>query len=132
MSTEKTIEERLKELEALAEKASPGPWDACRDEFVGWTVNSASWEVGLIGQHDAAPPDAAFIAAAREAVPWLISELRRLRLIGALGANDVQHRRELTAWREDSDNARYCEKCGRLHGPGPKTGFNKRGGICDG
>lgn len=75
----------LDRLEQLAEEASPGPWSA-------WTTASvsSSWfgKSGIAGlpilSADRcpafAPADAAFIAAARSALPALIVELRTARV----------------------------------------------------
>jgi hypothetical protein len=73
-----TDEEALARLEQLAAAAMPGPWvasdglveaDGCRVADVGWGDVPGA-EAGHNGE---------FIAAAREAVPALCAEVRRLR-----------------------------------------------------
>lgn len=74
----------LAALKALADAATPGPWEAgeynrvtadgrhilkCRDQYDGVRL----------AIHDNANADAAFIAAARDAVPELVAEVDRLR-----------------------------------------------------
>lgn len=75
--------EELNKLEALCEKATPGPWrtgNASADDF--WHGKGSILHdekvlfVGNVNFDLAA--DAAFIAAAREAVPKLIAEVRTL------------------------------------------------------
>jgi hypothetical protein len=82
----------LDALEALAGKATPGPWSAA-DEHGLMTGCTPSWVVSREGQGGEylgdvleAPQgstgeqaNAEFAAAAREAVPWLVGEVRRLR-----------------------------------------------------
>ncbi len=77
-------EDELQALRALCEKAHPGPWRLHGDGFV-WaefdkdkgacsTVGSGEGIVGEMYEKD----DAAFVAAARDAVPKLIAEVERL------------------------------------------------------
>lgn len=71
---------RLERIKALVEKATPGPWFVPRGQprhlnQVGprtLLVNSAT--AGF-----ASSADFKFVAAAREAVPWLVSEVERLQ-----------------------------------------------------
>jgi len=76
----------LESLKALAEKATPGPWNSARDPgasewFVDRMVASDDGEdeYEQIARRVKTSADAAFIAAAREAVPSLIAEIERLR-----------------------------------------------------
>jgi hypothetical protein len=85
-------DQELKDLEALAEKATSGPWDVYGDSNIyprfevethgGFKkichINSSG------NDYRYAHNDAAFIAAARAAVPALIAEVRRLR--------DIEHK----------------------------------------
>lgn len=84
-------EEELKALEKLCAEATPGPWDAnerspCKADGVQvWS------EAGLIGETAPAvidqrrpASDADFIAAARTALPQLLSEVRKLMTALAL------------------------------------------------
>jgi len=73
-------EDDLRELEELANRATPGPWEARQNP------RSASlWHVTAIGNFAASIDgllcrrDAEFIATARDAMPELIAEVRRLR-----------------------------------------------------
>ena len=78
--------ERLDQIEARANAATEGPWDAInlrtnyflRDE---WIVGAAIDELPIVADlRDAGTQggnDAAFIAHARTDVPWLIEQVRR-------------------------------------------------------
>lgn len=78
--TEHMSDNDLNRLEALANAATPGPWEAEND--CGTGILS-----GMLGGRPRMMPfgdvwtfaDAVFIAAARTAVPELIAEVRRLR-----------------------------------------------------
>lgn len=64
----------LTDLEALAQSATPGPWKRAVVDGMGFAVHR--------GEHDtialyADRADAAFIAAARAAVPALIARVRK-------------------------------------------------------
>lgn len=65
---------KLAEWRALCEKATEGPWDWWRAEWA-WEVTTADGKRTDIGDFN----DAAFIAAAREAVPALLDEVEKLR-----------------------------------------------------
>lgn len=84
-----TIDEtELARLEALAQAATPGPWAptavcddddhwyACSPEHA-FAEDDPACDSGK--RHPGALADAAFIAAARDAVPALVAEVRRLR-----------------------------------------------------
>lgn len=78
-------EAKLAELERLASEATPGPWrqeksldnriDVVHSDHVTTPVAYYAVQTFEIPR----PPDAAFIAAARTAVPDLVAEVRRLR-----------------------------------------------------
>ena len=73
-------EQELAGLESLAKAATPGPWTANCDyvnNTEGFVCNTAT------------PEDADFVAAAREALPKLIAEVRRLQAIEA-AASEIQ------------------------------------------
>lgn len=89
---------RLDEIEKLANAATPGPWNTDPDGCLG--PNTIVAEHGgyehMIGTFDAgtgndADADRAFVLAAREAVPELVAEARRLRTIVDAAAH--HHRR---------------------------------------
>jgi hypothetical protein len=76
--------ERIAELRALAEKATPGPWQRNgvrkrvldEDSIVVATVDGKGWAFIPIGKDEpGAIADAAFIAAARTALPEALDEL---------------------------------------------------------
>lgn len=69
--------DRLPEIEARAERATPGPWRIEED----WTAELFAADGALIGKfiYPHRMHDAVFIAAARSDVPWLCAELRRER-----------------------------------------------------
>lgn len=78
---------RLSEILARAEAASPGPWRACiegRDHESGSNfiqVGSGPARREDIELSGAAPADYDFIAHARQDVPLLVEEVRRLRAL---------------------------------------------------
>lgn len=79
-------EQRLAELEALANEATPEPWiwdgDECElrsPASIQAVLDGEWWNTGDAGV-SVLPKNIAFIAAARTAVPELIAEVRRLRV----------------------------------------------------
>lgn len=66
-------EQQLADLDALAAAATPGPWEQIDSRAYS---SGTGLQVCLCNETDA---DAAFIAAARTAVPALVAEVRRLR-----------------------------------------------------
>lgn len=91
------MSDRLEEIKARAEKATPGPWSA-DDEHGDIPGAERAWCVSKITESgdyshdiaylstDCADPigtqetaDAEFIAHAREDIPWLVAEVERLR-----------------------------------------------------
>ncbi|MCR6476582.1 hypothetical protein NU688_10475 [Variovorax sp. ZS18.2.2] len=72
-------EQRISEIQARATAAAPGPWKGMiegRDHLSGSScISRASGGIDLDGASDA---DIDFMANARQDVPYLISELRRL------------------------------------------------------
>lgn len=101
MSTE---DFNLNELEALAGAATPGPWGIRRDRETGstfdWLTVVADSGPCITGDH-LSEPDAAFIAAARTAVPALIERVKR--------AEGKLHR--LLAGRPGHPDACICQGC---------------------
>jgi len=78
-----TIEQRLREIEERASKASPGPWRAIREASADetacgydlYSLDGPTWlEEGDYAY--LARNDAEFAAHAREDIPWLLSLLR--------------------------------------------------------
>lgn len=73
-------EEELSEIERRCSSATPGPWKSWiegRDHTAGDSVITTEGDdIYLSG---ATPADQDFIAAARQDVPRLIAEIRRLR-----------------------------------------------------
>jgi sirohydrochlorin ferrochelatase len=78
-------EQELARLEALAAAATPGPWNTyeCRHHSGGNGPSKVDYQVSCAKECVAwdmpSSSNAAFIAAAREAVPVLVAEVRRLR-----------------------------------------------------
>ena len=67
-------------IEARANAATPGPWSEAWDGEIHAT--SDDWELVLrVPEGDDRPADCAFVANAREDVPALIAEVRRLRAV---------------------------------------------------
>ncbi len=110
----------LLEYERLAAQATPGPWEN-DGNGVGRTLDRDPWHVIVVGtetvgsaymQHDILvllSDDAAFIAAARSAVPAMAEEIRRLRAIVAdlAVADTVVHEHDA-----DTKSGRdYCVLC---------------------
>lgn len=86
-------EAKLAEIEARLGRATPGPW-ACKDRLGGggcFVFSEETFHVVAVEEDDEEPAvavplgrgDAAFIAAAREDVPLLLAEVRRLRALRA-------------------------------------------------
>jgi hypothetical protein len=99
-----------KRMAAIAErvaKATRGPWSVNQheDSYTCDVLDAGSHEVALLeANYDEQDVyDAAFIAAAREDVPWLLEQLQTAR---ALLADAVEHMHE--TWCD----AEQC-RCGR-------------------
>ena len=77
----------LDEIEARAAKASPGPWMKNGRTHAGWRIDDAdpnrTGMVFLLTPTAIVPGDdnAAFVAGARDDVPRLVAEIRRLRVL---------------------------------------------------
>lgn len=69
-------EEQLKAIEERAKAATPGPWTPKRLRQNDWHLRGPDGIVFAEVEDDA---DAAFIAHAREDIPALVEEVRRLR-----------------------------------------------------
>ncbi len=81
-------EEQLAELERLEREATPGPWGCEADgdyeeiaELFGQAVRGDGKSSTVILSQCCPLPDAALIVAARNALPDLLAEVRRLRAI---------------------------------------------------
>jgi hypothetical protein len=70
--------EQLQILRALCEKATPGPWEYHKSESGDGVLCPRGGYVVEVG-HGTTNNDAAFIAAARDALPALLDEVERLR-----------------------------------------------------
>ena len=84
MNEEELTEDELAAMEARCEAATPGPWQSWiegRDNFGGDCVITTEGEdIYLLPPPTLrAPYDQDFIAAARQDVPRLVAEVRRLR-----------------------------------------------------
>lgn len=127
----------LDALDALDAAATPGPWSAADEHGLmpgatpAWCVSRMGDEManrGRVWLYDVAyvpqrgdheQADAEFIAAAREAVPALVGEVRRLgeALQQAQRENELlreQRDGTLNAWwhPEDSEPPTHCGRCG--------------------
>lgn len=69
----------LDELQALADAATPGPWTVTGDDLIDGVGKARGPNGRIFEDMDVRPNDAAFIAAARAAVPELVAEVRALR-----------------------------------------------------
>ncbi len=87
--TERLTDERLVELEALAEVATPGPWSRTfgpREPSRVWASDDDAEPLAVLGGYvegTDSVADAEFIAAAREALPALLAEVREHRAFRA-------------------------------------------------
>jgi hypothetical protein len=92
--------EHLAELERLADAATPGPWTTGTgtNGLHPWEVVTSPHlpAVEMHGDDATAVADAVFIAAARQAVPALVAEVRRLAREAGLAAD---LRQEITRLR---------------------------------
>lgn len=109
----------IEALQRLCDVASKGPWQARNSWIIGHCVVGAGDDQGLMADcfHAA---DAAFIAAARTALPEALEEIRRqsaeiLRLQNDLGLRDARERvlykwiANLIAAKRESEAARSAE-----------------------
>lgn len=75
-------DEELERLEGLAAKASIAPWVCeqswCEEFSTHWRVSNNECDI-IVGSLPPVESDAQFIAAARDSVPALVAEVRRLR-----------------------------------------------------
>jgi hypothetical protein len=71
-------EARLREIEAREAKATPGPWEATPEHDNGTPHIWGNHEAIMLERHGQGMVDAEFIACAREDVPDLVVEVRRL------------------------------------------------------
>lgn len=74
--------DRLSEIRSRADAATPGPWKSGPHEVL-WNgksgvVDDRGHPIAFCGEGLLADQDRAFIAAAREDVPWLLDEIKRL------------------------------------------------------
>ena len=74
-------QQELDALRALADAATPGPWEEVVTEGEWWLTGPDIFQDAVMRIDDAelSQADAAFIAAARVAVPALIAEVERLQ-----------------------------------------------------
>lgn len=86
MSEMKLTDADLARLEELAGKATPGPWNGSGSASCGYgwveipgNNTTGSERQASLGQYRGADADARYIAAACNAAPALVAEVRRLR-----------------------------------------------------
>lgn len=101
--------EQLSEWERLANEATKGPWTHPGRTFVVSKSQKDEPVVADCNFHEAGqgPRNAAFIAAAREAVPQLIAEVCRLEKEASCLATMLACERKL-----NSDNCTSCHTTG--------------------
>lgn len=100
-------QDELDRLEALAKAATPGPWYQVYEGSSDWTVYGPDDDVKSVANlhrwHQVECPDAAFIVAARDAVPALVAEVRRLRaLVEAAYREGYDNGYVTDPWRDQS------------------------------
>jgi hypothetical protein len=82
-------DEELARIEALANAATPGPWEVRAHDDLFAVKGQSGWVASMDADTSAADAsNSEFIAAARDAVPALVAEVKRLRRIESL-ARDV-------------------------------------------
>jgi hypothetical protein len=95
----------LDALTALEAAATPGPWEADKVDDIrapgGRLIASVDWDGWDRNQSRQSTPDAALICAARNALPGLLAEVRRLtaEVVRVTGERDdaIQMVADLTA-----------------------------------
>lgn len=96
---------RRQELRALCDAATPGPWWP-RDATRRGTVESHCGHVCTAGFLETCEPDAAFIAAARTAVPELLDEVEKWQHAEAAAVDaHIAMGAELLGWKQRADAA---------------------------
>lgn len=121
-------EEQLAAIEARANAATPGPWTIDRyagrspEEFTGINAGGDYQAICTTDSNINGPslPDAEFICGAREDVPVLVAEVRRLRKT----LSDVEWGGTVTYGHggDDMSISSACPSCGgeRIGGHEPK------------
>ena len=97
--TDPMTPERMAEIEARANAATPGPWEAW-DRGIGFEVHVNGEELNSEFRETFRQADAEFIAEARTDVPALLAEVRRLQAA-------VERVRELHV----PDGEGFCRAC---------------------
>lgn len=100
-------EEKLAEWEALERAAAPGPWEVepcnrCDALHMDRHVQPGPCP---LTRRDAGMPELAFMSASRDAMPALITEVRRLREIAKAAALEAARRLEATYDRAMAERA---------------------------
>ena len=108
---------RLEEIKARAEAATPGPWQWREDEPASLVhvtdPRLHPWNVLKAPDWGPTLADAAFIAAAREDVPWLLAEVERLTAerdaLIAVGKRQAARLARVEALAEEWDGDDSCD-----------------------
>jgi len=112
MADSEAILRRLGEIEARAEKATPGPW-TWEEYSIGWGAVYARVLRKAAGKYQicdfATRDDAEFIACARESVPWLCQIVRQLVVLLEKQEAAAEAARELLKVLPDSANGEDWE-----------------------
>lgn len=92
------LSDRLAEIKAVWDAATPGPWTwsggSTEDPNVGYAIHHAErrWEDFGMPDGTYVEEDARAMASARQDVPWLIAEVERLRARAAyLALLEAEH-----------------------------------------
>lgn len=94
--------EQLAALKALADAATPGPWEEVAESGEWWITGPDIYNDAVMTTNasEISQADADFICAAREAVPALLAEVERLR------ADNADLRAALSALTADMERLR--------------------------
>lgn len=86
-------EQELQAIEARANAATPGPWYYAYEGSSDWSVFQDGTDTRPVASlhrwHKAECPEAVFIAHARQDIPALVAEVRRLRALAGPGNADA-------------------------------------------
>lgn len=98
----------LDDLQALADAATPEPWVLLPDEDLVWASAGDCYVYdNSTGEKDNGEADAAFIAASREAVPYLIARAQRAeRAFDRMNDQRIEDERDLRARLEAVERER--------------------------
>jgi hypothetical protein len=83
-------DEELARIEALANAATPGPWEVRAHDDLFAVKGQSGWVASMDADTSAADAsNSEFIAAARDAVPALVAEVKRFRALLVRAAEEL-------------------------------------------